>query len=217
MPIPIPPPPRPGVPARQAGFVRHDLFLLVALVLLALAIAVPRLLQGQWKGALLGLLVLAGVVLGGLGLLLAMDWLQQASDRPARGWSDRLARALGHLLRFVLFGLIGAVAASALAVNHGLGAHGQDLAAAGTGLAAGLLGTALYLHLGEARFWPAFRWFGLALLGSFLAGILALLGPEPWSVDAGILIPLLVFLVFALRGRVAPAPPAGAPGTGEDP
>lgn len=189
---------------RGAGFVRHDLLILVALVLLALAIVVPRLLQGQWRGALLGLLILAGAVLGGIGLLLAVDWLQQASEGPARGWSDRAARAMGHLLRFALFGFIGAVIASALAANHGLGAHGANLAALGAGALAGCLGTALYLHFGKARFWPVFGGFALALLGSFIGGILGILGPEPWSVDAGILLPLLLFLAFRHRGAAPP-------------
>lgn len=206
---PDPPPARRS--DRGAGFVRHDLFILVALVLLALAIVVPRLLKGQWRGALLGLLILAGAVLGGLVLLLAVDWLQRASEGPTLGWSDRAARAMGHLLRFVLFGFIGAVIASALAENHSLGAHGENLAALGVGAAAGTLGTALYLHFGKARFWPVFGGFALALLGSFIGGILGILGPEPWSVDAGILLPLLLFLVLAFRHRGTVPPPEETP------
>jgi len=196
----------PSRPARAAGFVRHDLFILAALLLLALAIAVPRLIYGQWKGALFGLLILAGAVMAGIGLLLAMDWLQQATSHPARGRVDRAARAMGHLLRFVLFGFIGASIASALAANHRVGARGENLAATVAGVAAGLLGTALYLHLGKARFWPGFGVFALALLGSFLGGILGILGPDPWGVDAGILLPLILFLILALMGRIATKP-----------
>ncbi|WP_257310479.1 hypothetical protein [Geothrix fuzhouensis] len=200
--------PRPG---RRAGFVRHDLFLLATLVFLALAVVLPRLLHGQWKGAMLGLLILGGTVLAGILLLLAVDWLQQPSDRPVQGWSERLACAIGHLLRFALFGSIGAIIASALAANHRVGAHGENLAAAVTGVLAGLLGTALYLHLGKTRFWPGFRRFALASLGAFFGGIIGILGPDPWGVDAGILLPLVVFLVLALLGRIAPAPPVEIP------
>lgn len=196
---------RPG-----AGFVRHDLLILAALLLLALAIAGPRLLGGDWRGALTGLLVLVLAVLGGLALLLAAGWLAGAAERPARGWSDRLARAVGHLLRFALFSLVGALLASALAANHGAGARGQDRAALLAGGLGGLLGTGLYLHAGTAHFWPAFRRFSLALLGSFILGVLALLGPAPWSVDAGVLLPLLLFLVFALRARPAEDPTPGS-------
>lgn len=204
-------------PSRQAGFVRHELFLLTALVFLALAVVVPRLLHGQWKGAMLGLLILGGTVLAGIVLLLAVDWLQQPSDRPVQGWTERLARAIGHLLRFALFGSIGAILASALAANHHVGAHGENLAATVTGVLAGLLGTALYLHLGKTRFWPAFRRFALASLGAFFGGILGILGPDPWGVDAGILLPLAVFLALALLGRIAPAPRGEAPDSRSSP
>jgi hypothetical protein len=193
-------------PSRRAGFVRHDLFIVVALVLLALAVVVPRLLHGQWKSAMLGLLILAGAVLAGIVLLLAVDWLQPPSDRPVQGWTERLARAIGHLLRFTLFGAIGAIFASALAANHHAGAHGENLAATVTGVLAGLFGTALYLRLGKPRFWPAFGWFALASLGAFLGGIVGILGPDPWGVDAGILLPMALFLALALLGRIAPAP-----------
>ena len=201
-----PVPPRARGTARRAGFARHDLFILAALVLLALAIVLPRLLHGQWLRALLGLLVLAGAVLGGLGLLLAVDWVQQQSDRPAGGWQRVLSRAVGDLGRVCLFGFIGAALASALAANHRLGPRLEDRAALGLGALGAAGGLALYHRLGKARFWPAFGWFALALLGAFAGGILGLLGPDPWGVDLGILAPLLLFLVLALLGHVAPAP-----------
>ena len=108
------------------------------------------------------------------------------------------------LLRFWLYGFVGAVTAAALAANHHLGAHGEDLAAGVGRSLTGILGTFLYQQLGRAQFWPAFGWFTLALLGSFIGGILELLGPEPWAIDAGILIPMVLFLILALSGRVGP-------------
>lgn len=199
---------------RSPGFVRHDFLLLAALLLMALVIAVPRLLRGEVRGALAGLLVLALVVLAGLALLLVAGWLSGAADRPAEGWSARAARAVGHLLRFALFGFIAALVAAALAANHGAGPRGQDGAALLAGVLGGLAGLGLHLRLGAARFWPAFRRFALALLGSFVLGVLALLGPAPWSVDAGVLLPLLAFLVLALRAR---ARGAGDPSPGSLP
>jgi hypothetical protein len=74
----------------------------------------------------------------------------------------------------------------------------------GVGALTGAAGLCLHQRLGASRFWAGFRWFGLALLGAFLGGIVGILGPEPWAVDAGILIPLVLFLGFALAGRSGP-------------
>jgi hypothetical protein len=207
----VSPPPRPA--ARGAGFVRHDLYLAAALLLVALALAVPRLLRGDWLGALGALLSLAGLVLALLGLLVAGQWLQDRADRP--GWGRGLALALGSLLPFGLWGLIGAGLASALAANHRLGKDGANLAAGLAGGLTGLLGLVLYHRLGKARFWPLSRRFALALLGSFLGGILGILGPEPWSIDAGLLVPLGLFLALALSGRLRSSPPAEPPEPGD--
>ena len=179
---------------------RHELYLFLALVLVALVRVVPRLFRGDGLGALVSLLGLAGLALAALGTLMARQWLYEQSD--GTGWGHRLSRAVGILLRFGLFGLIGALIASGLAANHHLGALGEDWAGGVAGALMGCLGTGLYHRLGKARFWPIFGWFALALLGSFLGGILGILGPEPWSIDAGILIPLVLFLTLALSGRL---------------
>ncbi len=181
---------------------RYDYYLVLALVLVALALVVPRLLRGDWLGALVSFLSLAGLVLAVLGILVASLWLYEQSDGAGRG--HKLSMAVGFLLRFVLFGSIGAVIASGLAANHHLGGRGENLAGGIAGGLAGFLGTGLYHRLGKARFWPVFGWFALSLLGSFMGTILGILGPEPWSVDAGILIPLVLFLALALAlsGRI---------------
>jgi len=180
--------------------VRHDLYLFLALVLVALALVIPRLLRSDWLGALLSLLSLAGLVLAVIGILVAGQWLHGQSD--GEGWRNKLSMAVGILLRFGLFGLIGAAIASGLAANHHLGAQGENWAGGVAGGLTGFLGTGLYHRFGKARFWPLFGWFALSLLGSFMGGILGILGPEPWSVDAGILIPLVLFLILALSGRM---------------
>jgi hypothetical protein len=60
--------------------------------------------------------------------------------------------------------------------------------------------------------------FSLALLGSLAGGILGILLPEPWGVDAGIILPLLLFLGLAVTGRLGePRRPKPAPGPGELP
>ena len=179
---------------------RYDYYLFLALVLVALALVVPKLLRGDWSGALLSILFLAGLVLAILGILLASLWLYEQSH--GAGWGHKLSMALGSLLRFGLFGSIGAVIASGLAANHHLGGRGENLAGGIAGGLAGLLGTGLYHRLGEARFWPGFGWFALSLLGSFMGAILGILGPEPLSIDAGVLIPLVLFLILALSGRI---------------
>ncbi len=179
---------------------RYDYYLALALVLVALALAVPRLLRGDWLGALVSLLSLAGLVLAILGILLTALWLYEQSD--GAGWGHKLSLAIGILLRFGLFGFIGAAIASGLAANHHLGVQGENWAGGVAGGLTGFLGTVLHHRLGRARFWPLFGRFALSLLGSFLGGILGILGPEPWSIDAGVLIPLVLFLLLALSGRV---------------
>jgi hypothetical protein len=44
----------------------------------------------------------------------------------------------------------------------------------------------------------------LALLGALVGGLLGILGPEPWSIDAGVLVPLAAFVLLAALGRVGP-------------
>jgi hypothetical protein len=180
--------------------VRHDLYLFLALVLVALALVVPRLVRGDWPGALMSLLALAGLVFAVIGILVAVQWLQGQSD--GAGWGHTLSMAVGILLRFCLFGFIGAAIAAGLAANHHLGVQGENWAGGVAGGLTGFLGTGLFHRLGKARFWPLFGWFALSLLGSFIGGILGILGPEPWSVDAGILIPLILFLILALSGGI---------------
>jgi len=203
-------PPTPS--GREAGFVRYEYYLALALVLVALALVVPRLLHGDGRGAAVSLFSLAGLVLAGLGSLVAALWLWEQADGV--GWRRGLSMSLGALLRFGLFGFTGAVLASGLAANHHLGAHGADLVGGVAGGVAGLLGSGLYHHLGKARFWPLFGWFALSLLGSFVGAILGILGPEPWSIDAGVLIPLVLFLILALSGRLGARQPETPSDTG---
>ncbi|MDR3682923.1 MAG: hypothetical protein P4L11_04260 [Geothrix sp.] len=139
------------------------------------------------------------------------SWPRNGWPRHRAGRGRRLSRALGTLLRFGLFGLIGVAVASALAANHHLGGRGEDLVGGLAGGLTGLLGTGLYHRLGRARFWPLFGWFALALLGSFVGGILGILGPEPWSIDAGILVPPVLFLILALSGRLGTRQRAASP------
>ncbi len=195
------------------GFVRHDCFILAALILVALALVLPRLAHGDWKGALVSLLLLVGAVGAVVGCLLFIGWMAQLLEEPGTGWRGRAVGLLGHLLRFLLCGLIGAVLASGLAANHRLGAQGQNVAGALGGLLAGALGVALYRRLGGARFWPSFGKFAFALLGSFFGAIFGLLGPEPWSVDLGVGVPLILFAILALMGWVVPKPADGPPGS----
>lgn len=195
----------------RAGFVRHDLYLLVAVLLVALALVVPRLARGEWKGALLALLALAAVILGGIGLLVGAQWIGDGAEDGRSTWRAFLARGFGDLARFGLSGLAGAVIASGLAANHHLGARGEDWAAALAGGLAGLAGLVLGRWMGAPRFWRLFGWFALALLGAFLGGILGLLGPEPWGVDVGVLAPLVAFAALAVSGKFRsqlPPPPA---------
>jgi hypothetical protein len=184
--------------------VRHEFYLLLAFVLLALALVVPRLLRGEALGALLSLLSLVGIVLTGLVALLAITWLSHALHQPGGGRRGKALVLLGHLGRFLLVGFIGFVIATALVAQHGLGPRVAALAPPGVGVLSGTVGLYLHQRLGAPRFWVGFRWFGLALLGSFLGGIAGILGPEPWAVDAGILIPLVLFFAFARAGRTGP-------------
>lgn len=94
--------------------------------------------------------------------------------------------------------------------GHGLSPVTQNLVSLAAGVLGGLFGGFLHHRLGPARFWPAFGLFCLTLLGSFLGGILGILGPENWGVDIGIMIPLLIFAILAAAGRIVP-PPEGAP------
>ena len=183
---------------RDPGFVRHELHLALALALVAAALVLPRLVRGQFRGALLALLGLAAVVAAGIGLLLLASWIGQLWAAAPGSRRGRAAAALGHLARFGLCGFIGMVIATALAANHRLGAAGEKLAAGIAGPLAGTSGVLLHLRLGRDRFWRGFRRFALALLGSLAAGILGILLPEPWGIDLGVLAPLLLFLVLAL-------------------
>lgn len=182
----------PQTPAgRMAGFVRFEWYLLLSLVLIGLALALPRLARGDGRGALAALLGEAAVVTGLLALLLLATWLGQS----------RMAPFLGMVGRLLLTGGIGLVLGTALAAGHG--SRGESLAGSGGALLLGGLGLYLHRRLGADRFWSGFRWFCLALLGSLAGGILGILGPEPWSVPAGILAPLALFALIAGFSRSA--------------
>ncbi len=191
------------------GFVRYDLFIAVAMLCLALAVIIPQSQKHGLKGALLALLLMGGLLAAVVGVLVAFGWLIELAGSPVSGWRGKAIRGAGHALRFGLFGLIASALGAGLCVFHGLARATEDFIILGAGLLGG--GSACLLHhfLGPARFWPAFRRFCLALLGSFLGGILGILGPGNWGVTIGILVPLLLFTLLAALGRMAP-PPAGA-------
>ena len=203
---------RPSWPQRlESGFVRFDLYILLALILLSLAIIVPQYLKHGPKGAFIAFLGVAGTVIGGIAVLLFVAWLAENIGRKGTGKVDLVLRGAGHLLRFLLFGLIASIIATGLVAGHDLKADGENLVSLCAAGAGGAAGSLLFHHLGSARFWPAFGWFCLALLGSLFGGILGLLGPGSWWTDAGILVPLLIFTVLAAMGRIAPpAEKAGA-------
>ena len=204
--MPCPPPTSP-VRREPRGFVRHDLYLLAAVVGLALAVVVPQARRHGLAGALLALLAVAGVLAATVGLLLAITWLIQRLGQPGPGWRGGLARWVGHLLRFTLFGSLASVLAAGLCAWHGLTPAGADLVALAAALLGGTAGCLTRHHLGPNRFWPAFRRLCLALVGSFLGGILGILGPGNWGVGIGILVPLLIFALLAASGKIVP--PAG--------
>ena len=197
-------------PRSDRGFVRHDLFILAAVVFLALAVVIPQALKHGLKGALIALLGVAAVLAAVVGVLFAITWLIEQVGRPGTGGRGALFRWVGHLLRFILFGFLASLIGAALVVWHGLSPAMQDLVSLAFALFGGGVGSLLYHRLGPARFWPAFGLFCLALLGSFLGGILGILGPGNWGVDIGILVPLLIFAILAASGRIVP-PREGVP------
>lgn len=199
---PRPDPPRTLGPAR--GFVRHDLMILLAVICLTLVVVVPQASKHGLRGALLALLGVAGVLAAGVGLLISAIWLFEQASHPGSGWRGSAFRGLGHLSRFSLFGLVAAILGTALLAGHDVGVVAGNWVSLTCGLLGGAGGCHLHGRLGPARFWIAFRRFGLALLGSFIGGILGILGPENWGVGLGILIPLLVFAVLAATGHIVP-------------
>lgn len=191
-------------PRPDRGFVRHDLYILAAAVLLLVAVVIPQALRYGFQGALLATLgALGGLVLLA-GLLLLATWVIEQAGNPGPGWWGLAFRGAGHGGRFALFGVMAAVLGISLVHGHGLSAAGEDLASLASGALGGAVGCWLRHHLGPARFWPAFGRFCLALLASFIGGILGILGPGTWWVDLGILIPLLMFAILAATGRIVP-------------
>lgn len=150
-------------------------------------------------------LLLVGVFLAGIvAALVAIFWLIERMAEPVQGGQGPVFRWLGHLLRFLLFGLISSVLGTALVHGHGLSLFEENLVALVAGAAGGMVGCLLHLRLGHARFWPAFGRFCLALVGSLFGGMFGILGPGNWGVDIGILAPLLLFAILAAAGRIVP-------------
>ena len=191
----------------ELGFVRHDLYILIAVVLIALAIILPRFVQHGLRAGLIASLYVAGAVAGGIGILFLATWLLENTGREGSGWGDRALRGFGGLLRFLLFGLTVTIIVTALVSGHALAVDNINLVslvAAGFG---GLCGSLLYRHLGPTRFWPPFRQFCLTLLGSFVGGVIGMIGGVWWT-DIGILAPILIFMALIITGRIVP--PMGA-------
>jgi hypothetical protein len=192
---------------RNPGFARPDLLISAALALMILAIVVPEfVLHGERQGFMAILWVAGGIVAIAV-LFAAAVWLLDGGTGRKGGWGDRLSHAIRFLLRGILFGLMASILATALVSGHGLGVRRVDQVSLGAGLAGGLVGSLLHARLGPSRFWACFSRFCIALGGSLVLGILGLLVPGAWGPDAGILLPLLVFVVFALAGRIVPPRP----------
>ena len=196
---------------RRQGFVRHDLFIAAAVLCLALAVVIPQAQKHGLKGALLALLLVAGGLAAVVGVFVAIGWLIELATSPASGWRARILRWAGDGLRFALFGLIASALGAGLCVFHGLARTTEDLIGLGAAGLGGVVGCLIHHRLGPVRFWPAFRRFCLALLGSFLGGMLGILGPGNWGVTIGILVPLLIFGILAAVGRIVPPPEGAAP------
>ncbi|MDP2875714.1 MAG: hypothetical protein Q8O00_05975 [Holophaga sp.] len=192
------------IPDRRAGFVNPTWMILVALAGLILAVVLPQFLRHGWRRGLLALLGLCLMITAGVGVLMGFLWLMENLGREGEGWRDKALRGLGHLLRFLFFGFIAAILGVALVGGFHLGVGVENAVSALCGLLGGGLGCWLHQRLGAFRFWVAFRRFCLALLGSLMGGILGILGPEPWGISFGILVPLLVFVVLAAMGRIVP-------------
>jgi hypothetical protein len=184
------------------GFVRYECYLVPALLLVVLAVLVPEAHNHGWKGALVALAGIAALLAAGLGVLVGGAWLMERTGRPG----SVLGAALRHGLRCLLCAGIAAGLGLALVAQHGLPVaveNGVSLVAGALGGAAGLL---LHFRLGPERFWTAFGRLLFALAGSLLFGLFGILGPGNWGVDLGILVPLLIFAIFAACGRVVPPP-----------
>jgi hypothetical protein len=186
------------------GFIRHELYLLAASLGILRVVVVPRCRQAGWRSAVLGLLAVLGCVLAAGGGLLLLVWLPENLSRPGTGWKARTGRGIGALLRFALCGFVGLAVATALVAQHRLGPGLEAGIPLASAAACGGMGLFLHGRLGGDRFWPAFRKLGLALAGSLVGGMLGILGPEPWAVDAGIAAPLVLFFLLAATGRIVP-------------
>jgi hypothetical protein len=184
--------------------------ILLAVILVALAVIIPQAHKYGWRGALLALVMVLAVLAALVGVLVGLFWLAEQLHNPGTGWRGRAFRLLGHLLRFALCAAIGAILMSGLLAEQGLGTRLMDALAAVAGLLGGVVGGLAYRAWGAARFWVVFRRFCMTLLGSFFGGILGLLAPGRWGVPLGILLPLLLFALLFLAGRILP-PPAAAP------
>jgi hypothetical protein len=189
----------------ERGFGRYEIPILIAVLLITLAIVIPEARNNGPKGALMALLGIAGFLAAAIGILFGAGWLAGQAGRPGSLWGVAL-RWVGHGLRFVLFGVLAAGLGTALVALHGLSPAAENLVSLVAGALGGVAGVGLYFRWGSNRFWTAFGRFSFALMGSLLLGLLGILGPGNWGVDLGILIPLLVFGIFAAAGRVVPPP-----------
>jgi hypothetical protein len=179
------------------GFVRPDLYILAAILGLALAVVVPQAVKHGLKGALVALGGLVLVVAACLGALFLATWLLEGRGLFQRG--------AGHLARFLLFGLMASAVGSALVVWHGLSPAVENGVALASGLLGGGSGCLLHHHLGPSRFWSFFGRLCLALLGSLVGGLLGILLLGSWGVTLGVLVPLLLFALLTVAGRTVPA------------
>ena len=189
---------------RNPGFARPDLLLSAALALMILAIVVPEFVLHGGRQGFMAILWVAGGIVAIAVLFAVLGSLLDGGNGTKGGWGDRLSHAIRFLLRGILFGLMASILATALVSGHGLGVQEVDRVSWSAGLAGGLVGGLFHARLGPSRFWAGFSRFCIALGASLVFGILGLLIPGEWGPDAGILLPLLVFVMFAMAGRVLP-------------
>lgn len=196
---------------RPRGFVRFELYLTAAALLIALAVLVPEVRNHGWKAGLVALLGIILTLAAIIGVLVGISWLVELAGREGSA-AGAAARWLGHVLRFALCACLGAGLATALAAQHGLPVRAQNVVSLAGAALGGAAGAWLRVRLGPGRYWIAFGRLALALAGSLLFGLFGILVPGNWGVDLGIMVPLLVFAILAACGRIVPpAAPRSAP------
>lgn len=188
------------------GFVRHDLQIVLAIIGISLAVGIPQYLKHGIVGALGSVLLTAGIIVGGVALLILVVWLFLNAGREGTGWRDLIFRGAGHLVRFLAFAFFGFLFGMPAIFLFGsrLGARLKDLVALTLIVLAGLVGSFLYHRLGGERLWPAIGKFCLALVCSLFGGMAGMSSPDDWVSEVAALVPIAIFFVLAAMGKIVP-------------